>query len=110
MAELLRAENVEVDELTKSTDIVDVWLDSGLAWHLLDGQKADLVLEGRDQFRGWFSSLCLTSMIAQVSGLSASTLPRTSCPSSGRWCTGSRWTRAARRCPSRWATWWTRTW
>jgi len=53
----------------KVTDILDVWFDSGtthatvlarreeLAW------PADLYLEGSDQYRGWFQSSLLTSMM-----------------------------------------------
>ncbi|CAI2302183.1 unnamed protein product [Caenorhabditis sp. 36 PRJEB53466] len=58
-------------EVTKNTDIMDVWLDSGLAWHaakLDDSERehvADVVLEGVDQFRGWFQSLLLTSVAVQ---------------------------------------------
>lgn len=58
----------EASDYTKSTDILDVWFDSGvthysvlrnshaneLAW------PADLYLEGSDQHRGWFHSSLLT--------------------------------------------------
>lgn len=58
--------NVSTNELVKSTDVMDVWMDSGFAWSTLDGdQIADLVIEGQDQFRGWFQSLILTSMLAR---------------------------------------------
>lgn len=54
------------DDLEKANDIMDVWVDSGLAWTTLDGnQIADLIIEGQDQFRGWFQSLLLTSMLAR---------------------------------------------
>ncbi|CAD5206451.1 unnamed protein product [Bursaphelenchus okinawaensis] len=56
---------LDKDTVVKSTDIMDVWFDSGLSWHTLNGRKADVVLEGKDQFRGWFSSLLLTSMLAE---------------------------------------------
>lgn len=53
-------------ELEKATDIMDVWMDSGVAWSTLNGnQIADLVIEGQDQFRGWFQSLLLTSMLVR---------------------------------------------
>lgn len=44
---------------------MDVWFDSGSAWSLLpdrgpDRPRADVVLEGSDQHRGWFQSLLLT--------------------------------------------------
>lgn len=60
---------------TKSTDILEVWFDSGSTfWHVLHGThpqcrhdhgpEADLYLEGHDQHRGWFhSSLLLASAI-----------------------------------------------
>ncbi|ULU12015.1 hypothetical protein L3Y34_015398 [Caenorhabditis briggsae] len=60
-----------LSKLTKNMDIMDVWLDSGLAWYaakLDDDERnhiADIVLEGVDQFRGWFQSLLLTSIAAQ---------------------------------------------
>ncbi|GAB1385971.1 isoleucine--tRNA ligase [Melaminivora sp.] len=60
---------------TKSTDILEVWFDSGSTfWHVLrgthagmhhdEGPEADLYLEGHDQHRGWFhSSLLLASAL-----------------------------------------------
>jgi isoleucyl-tRNA synthetase len=59
----------EAERYQKVTDILDVWFDSGtthatvlsrreeLAW------PADLYLEGSDQYRGWFQSSLLTSMM-----------------------------------------------
>ena len=53
----------------KVTDILDVWFDSGTthATVLRDrddlGWPADLYLEGSDQYRGWFQSSLLTSMM-----------------------------------------------
>src|SRR5205085_4474221 len=55
---------------TKSTDILDVWFDSGSTFfHVLRGShpgqahtagpEADLYLEGHDQHRGWFHSSLL---------------------------------------------------
>lgn len=49
----------------KSTDTMDVWLDSGMSWLTLKDRKADLVLEGSDQHRGWFQSLLWTSIACQ---------------------------------------------
>ena len=43
-------------------DIFDIWLDSGISWHILDDRIADLYLEGQDQFTGWFQSSLLTSI------------------------------------------------
>ncbi|MDD0811885.1 isoleucine--tRNA ligase [Curvibacter sp. RS43] len=54
---------------TKSTDILDVWFDSGTThFHVLRNSHldqstfpADLYLEGHDQHRGWFHSSLLTA-------------------------------------------------
>ncbi len=52
----------------KSTDVLDVWFDSGTTYsHVLQqrsGQTypADMYLEGSDQHRGWFHSSLLTSV------------------------------------------------
>ncbi len=71
--EILGAEDAKF--YTKSTDILEVWFDSGSTfWHVLrgthagmhhdEGPEADLYLEGHDQHRGWFhSSLLLASAI-----------------------------------------------
>ncbi len=73
----------EASHYTKSTDILEVWFDSGSTfWHVLrgthpdehhqeidsrtgaSGPEADLYLEGHDQHRGWFhSSLLLACAI-----------------------------------------------
>lgn len=47
------------------TDVLDVWFDSGnlgVAYQNVYGVVPDMVLEGRDQFRGWFQSLMWLSM------------------------------------------------
>jgi len=60
----------EAPHYTKSTDILEVWFDSGSSfWHVLraqrpggfhaEGPEADLYLEGHDQHRGWFHSSLL---------------------------------------------------
>ncbi len=60
----------EAARYTKSTDILDVWFDSGSTFnHVLcgshhgagqpEGPEADLYLEGHDQHRGWFHSSLL---------------------------------------------------
>ncbi len=71
---------------TKSTDILDVWFDSGSTFaHVLGGShagaghgngsepEADLYLEGHDQHRGWFHSslliACATEGHAPYRGL-----------------------------------------
>ncbi len=52
----------------KSPDVMDVWVDSGVAHHCLSRTRpeltvpADLYLEGSDQHRGWFHSSLLTSV------------------------------------------------
>jgi isoleucyl-tRNA synthetase len=56
-------------------DVLDVWMDSGVApWATLNyptDQKTikdlgtpDLILEGKDQIRGWFNSLACMSMVS----------------------------------------------
>jgi isoleucyl-tRNA synthetase len=58
----------EAARYEKVTDIMDVWVDSGLMHHCLSatreevGFPADLYLEGSDQHRGWFQSSLLTSV------------------------------------------------
>ena len=56
------------DSYEKVTDVMDVWLDSGLS-HRAVGRlwddvsiPADLYLEGSDQHRGWFQSSLLTAV------------------------------------------------
>jgi len=62
-------------EYEKGSDIMDVWMDSGVAWHTalndqaehkVDTSFVDVVLEGQDQFRGWFQSTMLTSVAVNV--------------------------------------------
>ncbi|MCC8195967.1 MAG: isoleucine--tRNA ligase [Ruminococcus sp.] len=56
-------------EFTKETDIMDVWFDSGVTHTAVLDQReglsspADLYLEGADQYRGWFQSSLLTSVV-----------------------------------------------
>ena len=58
----------ESSSYEKSSDTMDVWMDSGIAHqtvsHLFDHitNDADLYLEGSDQHRGWFQSSLLTSV------------------------------------------------
>jgi isoleucyl-tRNA synthetase len=60
----------DADDYAKSSDILDVWFDSGSTFsHVLrgshpggchtSGPEADLYLEGHDQHRGWFHSSLL---------------------------------------------------
>jgi isoleucyl-tRNA synthetase len=64
-ATLLGADTGSYD---KATDIMDVWVDSGLSHHCVSRMRpeirtpADLYLEGSDQHRGWFHSSLLTSV------------------------------------------------
>lgn len=45
---------------------MDIWFDSGVSWSsVLPDGKADLYLEGMDQFNGWFQSSLLTSIALQ---------------------------------------------
>ena len=61
--------------MREGLDIMDIWLDSGLSWSCVLGQdstvtddqmsdvpKADLYIEGLDQFSGWFYTSLLTSL------------------------------------------------
>ena len=68
---------VDAPHYTKSTDILEVWFDSGSSFqHVLrgshkdaygrppfhtEGPEADLYLEGHDQHRGWFHSSLLAA-------------------------------------------------
>ncbi|MDX6769597.1 MAG: isoleucine--tRNA ligase [Elusimicrobiota bacterium] len=51
------------DGFRRETDILDVWLDSGVSWLSVLGPDAvaDLYLEGSDQHRGWFQSSLVMS-------------------------------------------------
>jgi isoleucyl-tRNA synthetase len=57
--------------LKKSTDIVDVWFESGLSHRAVLKARpelafpADMYLEGSDQHRGWFQSSVLTAMATE---------------------------------------------
>jgi len=52
------------ESLTKGSDTMDVWFDSGTSWSLMGDNVADVYLEGSDQHRGWFQSSLLTSVAA----------------------------------------------
>ena len=59
-------------KFTKETDIMDVWFDSGSSHQGVLAERdyltypADMYLEGSDQYRGWFNSSLITSVV--VSG------------------------------------------
>ncbi len=75
--EVLGAEGEHsASQYTKSSDILDVWFDSGSTFaHVLRGShpgatgeagpEADLYLEGHDQHRGWFHSSLLIACAAE---------------------------------------------
>ncbi|MBM3258716.1 MAG: isoleucine--tRNA ligase [Candidatus Sericytochromatia bacterium] len=53
-------------EFRKETDIMDVWFDSGVTHEAVCrarglGWPVDMILEGSDQYRGWFQSSLLTA-------------------------------------------------
>lgn len=58
----------EAAQYFKTTDVLDVWFDSGVTHECVLRQRpelsfpADIVLEGSDQHRGWFQSQLLTSV------------------------------------------------
>jgi isoleucyl-tRNA synthetase len=57
----------EADDYEKTTDVMDVWADSGLSFECVAATRddfqspVDLYLEGSDQHRGWFHSSLLMS-------------------------------------------------
>ncbi len=66
-------------EMSRIPDVLDVWLDSGVApWASLDYPSdkkrfkqnfpQDLILEGKDQIRGWFNSLMAMSYLVNGRG------------------------------------------
>ena len=58
----------EAEDYRKVTDVMDVWMDSGLVHRCVGsehpeiGYPADLYVEGSDQHRGWFQSSLLSSV------------------------------------------------
>ena len=58
----------EAKDYRKVTDVMDVWMDSGLVHRCVGsehpeiGYPADLYVEGSDQHRGWFQSSLLSSV------------------------------------------------
>ncbi len=61
------------EDLEKTTDILDVWFDSGSTQNAVLRSRnydagtfpADMYLEGSDQHRGWFQSSLLTTLASQ---------------------------------------------
>lgn len=58
-------------DFKKETDILDVWFDAGISHYavLYNSPKlqfpADVYIEGVDQYRGWFQSSLLTSLVIE---------------------------------------------
>jgi len=57
-------------EMHRIPDVLDVWFDSGIAFAASLSEEefnrlypADFILEGNDQFRGWFSTLLKSSVL-----------------------------------------------
>lgn len=56
----------------KINDVLDVWFDSGVIQYCVLQQRpelhfpANLVLEGSDQYRGWFQSMLITAVAMQL--------------------------------------------
>ncbi len=59
----------DADKYEKVLDTLDVWFDSGVAHECVLKQRpelqypADIYLEGSDQYRGWFNSSLITSVM-----------------------------------------------
>ena len=53
----------ERDGYTLCMDVLDVWFDSGACFLSTMDDTPDLVVEGHDQFRGWFQSSLLVSAV-----------------------------------------------
>ncbi len=60
----LRCSGCSGESFRRETDILDVWLESGVSWMAALGTgefPCDLYLEGSDQHRGWFQSALVTA-------------------------------------------------
>ena len=65
-AEFFLLDKYKNQNVTKEKDIMDVWLDSGMSHiNILNeyGGVSDVIIEGNDQFRGWFNSSLILSTI-----------------------------------------------
>lgn len=61
-------QELNVTNIERGNDILDIWFDSGISWSsVLPEGKADLYIEGMDQFSGWFQTSLLTSVALQNS-------------------------------------------
>ena len=69
LAHHISCKNCKSQDFRKEYDILDVWLDSGISNYAvlkdnpLLSYPADLYLEGTDQYRGWFQSSLIMSMV-----------------------------------------------
>ncbi|MBN2199543.1 MAG: isoleucine--tRNA ligase [Candidatus Aminicenantes bacterium] len=57
-------------DLTKESNILDVWFESGASHNVLDARPelpwpSDVYIEGHDQYRGWFNSSLLVGVAAR---------------------------------------------
>ncbi|CAH0597144.1 unnamed protein product [Chrysodeixis includens] len=60
--DVIKDHGIDVKDVSKGKDIMDIWLDSGLSWSTLGGRTARLYSEGVDQLTGWFQASLLTSV------------------------------------------------
>ena len=65
-------EKHDIDKYKKIYDTIDVWFDSGNSFNIKNSLKNikypfDLCIEGKDQYRGWFQTLLITSLIKENS-------------------------------------------
>ncbi|XP_059055772.1 isoleucine--tRNA ligase, mitochondrial [Achroia grisella] len=60
--DVIKEQKLDVKEVVKGQDIMDIWFDSGISWTTLGGSKAQLYSEGYDQLTGWFQTSLLTSV------------------------------------------------
>lgn len=57
-------------KIVKPVETMDVWFDSGTMWANLPSM-ADIYVEGIDQFRGWFQSSLILSVLSKVDTMKA---------------------------------------
>ena len=68
LPDTIKCEYCGSKKFRKETDIMDVWFDSGVTHAAVLEEReelnwpSDLVLEGNDQYRGWFQSSLLTAV------------------------------------------------
>ncbi|XP_076241877.1 isoleucyl-tRNA synthetase, mitochondrial [Calliopsis andreniformis] len=65
-SDIIKEQNIDIDDIERGKDIMDIWFDSGISWSaVLPEGKANLYLEGYDQFNGWFQTSLITSVALQ---------------------------------------------